>query len=172
MPRTRPLGPPPDERPNWDSLNEGQRRYAWEQYNLAKVRRGIPIDHPIPGTSNAEPAQLNQEEQDYINEFDLSLLDNNTSQGNQEEASLDEILDRPVDPVDHQNIINELQNMSNGPEPIEIDQPSSSTGGNQGNPMVYFHEDLAETLYEFDRYVRGISLRTLSYLGVQKVHQP
>lgn len=132
MPRTRPLGPPPDERPNWDSLNEGQRRYAWEQYNLAKVRRGIPIDHPIPGTSNAEPAQLNQEEQDYINEFDLSLLDNNTPQGNQEEASLDEILDRPVDPVDHQNIINELQNMSNGPEPIEIDQPSSSTGGNQG----------------------------------------
>ena len=132
MPKTRPLGPPPDERPNWDNLNEGQRRYAWEQYNLAKVRRGIPIDHPIPGTSNAEPAQLNQEEQDYINEFDLSLLDNNTPQGNQEEASLDEILDRPVDPVDHQNIINELQNMSNGPEPIEIDQPSSSTGGNQG----------------------------------------
>ena len=26
----------------------------------------------------------------------------------------------------------ELQNMSNGPEPIEIDPPSSSTGGNQG----------------------------------------
>lgn len=132
MPKTRPLGPSPDERPNWGSLNEGQKRYAWEQYNLAKVRRGIPIDHPIPGTTNAEPAQLNQEEQDYINEFDLSLLDNNTPQGNQEEASLDEILDRPVDPVDHQNIINELQNMSNGPEPIEIDQPSSSTGGNQG----------------------------------------
>ena len=48
-----------------------------------------------------------------------------TPQGNQEEASLDEILDRPVDPVDHQNIINELQNMSNGPEPIEIDLPIS-----------------------------------------------
>ena len=71
MPKTRPLGPPPDERPNWNSLNEGQKRYAWEQYNLAKVRRGIPIDHPIPGTSNAEPAQLNTQEQDYINEFDL-----------------------------------------------------------------------------------------------------
>ena len=26
----------------------------------------------------------------------------------------------------------------------------------QGNPMVYFHEDLAETLYEFDRYVWDI----------------
>ena len=75
MPKTRPLGPPPDERPNWDNLNEGQKRYAWEQYNLAKVRRGIPIDHPTPGTSNAEPAQPNTQEQDYINEFDLSLLD-------------------------------------------------------------------------------------------------
>lgn len=44
----RPLKPPPDERDNWDFLNEGQRRYAWEQYNLALVRRGRSIDHPIP----------------------------------------------------------------------------------------------------------------------------
>lgn len=42
---------PPDDRPNWARLNEGQRRYAWEQYNLALVRRGMPIDHPVPGTS-------------------------------------------------------------------------------------------------------------------------
>lgn len=39
---------PPDERPNWHRLNEGQRRYAWEQYNLALVRRGLPINHPVP----------------------------------------------------------------------------------------------------------------------------
>lgn len=39
---------PPDERPNWNRLNEGQKRYAWEQYNLALVRRGLPINHPIP----------------------------------------------------------------------------------------------------------------------------
>lgn len=128
MPRTRPLGPPPDERPNWDSLNEGQRRYAWEQYNLAKVRRGIPIDHPIPGTSNAEPAEPNQEEQDYIDEFDVSLLDNNAPQENQEEASLDEILDEPVDPVAHQNIINDLQNMSDGQTPMQVDQVASTSG--------------------------------------------
>lgn len=38
----------PSEKPNWGRLNEGQRRYAVEQYNLALVRRGIPIDHPIP----------------------------------------------------------------------------------------------------------------------------
>lgn len=40
--------PPPDQRSNWHRLNEGQRRYAWEQYNLALVRRGIPINHPVP----------------------------------------------------------------------------------------------------------------------------
>lgn len=54
MPRPRPLGPEPSLRPNWDSLNEGQRRYAYEQWNLAKVRRGIPIDHPIPSISDDE----------------------------------------------------------------------------------------------------------------------
>lgn len=56
--------PPPNERPNWHRLNEGQRRYAWEQYNLALVRRGIPINHPIPGTSEqqAEPDEPNIED--------------------------------------------------------------------------------------------------------------
>lgn len=44
----RQLPPPPDQRPNWPRLNEGQRRYAWEQYNRALVNRGLPIDHPIP----------------------------------------------------------------------------------------------------------------------------
>lgn len=35
-------------------MNEGQRRYAMEQYNLALVRRGLPIDHPIPEESGGE----------------------------------------------------------------------------------------------------------------------
>lgn len=52
MPRK--LKPPPSERPNYDSLNDGQKRYAWEQYKLALVRRGLPIDHPIPETDKAE----------------------------------------------------------------------------------------------------------------------
>ena len=129
MPRTRPLGPPPDERPNWNILNEGQRRYAWEQYNLAKVRRGIPIDHPIPGTEDPEPAQPNQEEQDYIDNFDLSLLDNNAPQENQEEEDLDEILNLPVDPTNHQNVIDELNNMSDG---MQVDSVSSASGTGQG----------------------------------------
>ena len=130
MPRTRPLGPPPDERPNWASLNEGQRRYAWEQYNLAKVRRGIPIDHPIPGVQEPEPPQLNQEEQNYINDFDLSLLDNNPPQENQEEASLDEILNQPVDPDRIQSVINDI--MGDNGTPMQVDQVASTSGTGQG----------------------------------------
>lgn len=130
MPRIRPLGPPPDERENWNRLNEGQRRYAWEQYNLAKVRRGIPIDHPIPGVQEPEPSQPNQEEQNYINDFDLSLLDNNTPQEGEAEETLDEILDRPVDPIDHQNIINELNNMSDaGQQGIVSSASGTGLGG-------------------------------------------
>ncbi|GFU19405.1 uncharacterized protein NPIL_31591 [Nephila pilipes] len=50
--KERPLGPPPHVRPNWCNLNEGQRRYAYEQYNLARIRRGLPIDHPIPSADS------------------------------------------------------------------------------------------------------------------------
>lgn len=39
---------PPDQKPNWARMNEGQRRYAYEQYNLALVRRGINHNHPVP----------------------------------------------------------------------------------------------------------------------------
>lgn len=53
-PKTRALGPPPDLRPNYYNMNEGQKRYAWEQYNLARVRRGLPVDHPHPDDANAD----------------------------------------------------------------------------------------------------------------------
>lgn len=60
--------PPPYERPNWDRMNEGQKRYAMEQYNLALVRRGhrftdVPTLHG-PST----------DAQEYIDDFDLDLL--------------------------------------------------------------------------------------------------
>jgi len=122
MPRIRPLGPPPDERPNWDSLNEGQRRYAWEQYNLAKVRRGIPIDHPIPGLQEPEPTQPNSQEQDYINEFDVSVLDNNSPQEGEEE--LEEILDRPVNSTALTSVLDELNNMSSDSMQVDADTTS------------------------------------------------
>ena len=52
----------PPEKSNWHRLSESQKRYAWEQYNLALVRRGIEIDHPIPGRGNQpveKPGQSN-----------------------------------------------------------------------------------------------------------------
>lgn len=43
--------PPPYKRENWDSLNEGQKRYAMEQYNLALVRRGHVFTPPVLGNN-------------------------------------------------------------------------------------------------------------------------
>lgn len=40
----RPLGIEPYKRLNWSSLNAGQRRYAMWQHNLARQRRGLPLD--------------------------------------------------------------------------------------------------------------------------------
>nr|UCS96313.1 MAG: VP2 [Parvoviridae sp.] len=47
---------PPDQKPNWGRLNEGQRRYAFEQYKLALVRRGLSIDHPVPAVEETAKA--------------------------------------------------------------------------------------------------------------------
>lgn len=78
MPRVRPLGPNPQDRPNWDSMNEGQRRYAMEQWNLARVRRGERFEPP----GDDDHGLTHQE---AIDDFDLDLLGspqegNNTSQ--------------------------------------------------------------------------------------------
>ncbi|WBG67117.1 putative structural protein [Drosophila suzukii associated ambidensovirus 1] len=63
-----PFKPPPYERSNWAGMNEGQRRYAMKQYNLALSRRGAtaPILRP-------DQAPVNQEA-DFIDLFDLDLL--------------------------------------------------------------------------------------------------
>ena len=57
--RTRPLLPPPYERPNWSRLNNGQKRYAMEQYNLALVRRGNYFTPPDV-SETSRPAQTDQ----------------------------------------------------------------------------------------------------------------
>lgn len=67
MPRVRPLGPNPQDRPNWDTLNEGQRRYAMEQWNLARVRRGERFE--VPGED--DPPLTDSQ---AIANFDLDLL--------------------------------------------------------------------------------------------------
>lgn len=118
MPRTRPLGPPPDERPNWDRLNEGQRRYAWEQYKLAKVRRGIPIDHPIPGGDQPQEEEANQPEDDPD---PLAIL-NEGEQGPEDWVPDEE----DIQEVEQYDVPDHLP-MST---PMQVDQVGSS-GGNK-----------------------------------------
>ena len=66
MPHQRPLGVHPSERPNWESMNEGQRRYAVEQYQLARLRRGLDIDHPNPITEPAPEPELPEGVADHV----------------------------------------------------------------------------------------------------------
>lgn len=43
----RPLGPPPNQRENWQRLNKGQRLYAYREWNKARARRNLP-NVPFP----------------------------------------------------------------------------------------------------------------------------
>lgn len=80
--------PPPYERPNWDRLNEGQRRYAMEQYNLALVRRGQHFSPPqVDNPSNEPNAEVNPHLLEAINNLERDLA------GRQEESN------RPDSPV-------------------------------------------------------------------------
>ena len=36
----------PDERPNWDSLNQGQKNYAWSSFNAQLTRLGFQTVPP------------------------------------------------------------------------------------------------------------------------------
>lgn len=69
---------PPNKRSNWSNLNEGQRRYAYEQYNLALVRRGLPIDHERPNVTapgdakRGESTDVGQRDDDTSNDKSTS----------------------------------------------------------------------------------------------------
>lgn len=120
MPRQRPLGAHPSERPNWDSMNEGQRRYAVEQYQLARVRRGLDIDHPIPFAAPSAP--------ELPELGDLSdVLDNTEGDNQDSEEEVEEILNRDYDQDDINEVISELT--SGMADDIAMQDVSSSAGG-------------------------------------------
>lgn len=79
--------PPPYERPNWVHLNEGQRRYAMEQYNLAIVRRGGRIDHGLNEPEEAPRSPVN--DQDFENALNdlLGHQDNQEAEEVREETN-------------------------------------------------------------------------------------
>lgn len=84
----KPLGPNPQERPNWDSMNEGQRRYAMEQWMLARVRRGEQFEPPGDNDQNLDAQQA-------IDDFDLDLLGTPQEvQQEEEEDGIDDFLNQ------------------------------------------------------------------------------
>lgn len=99
--------PPPYERPNWERLNEGQRRYAMEQYNLALVRRGQYFEPPIAARPPS-PAPNNAIQD--LDELDR-LLDNFPTGSPQQSQGGTSDVDQPV------------AGPSSRPDPVPIQLP-------------------------------------------------
>lgn len=110
--RQRPLGPNPKDRPNWDSMNEGQKRYAMEQWKLARVRRG---EYFIPPGEEA----MNDEEYEILNNFDLSVLGSPPEEQQQQE------LPNSQEEQAAEEYIDQLRNMGN----MEVDDVTSTQNG-------------------------------------------
>lgn len=128
MPRIRPLGPPPYDRPNWGTMNEGQRRYAMEQYSLARVRRGEQVvdDDYLKYLRGEE-----QEDEDFdIDAFVNNVYDENFAGGNNEEPSddSDSLPDTQESGVD--DFLDQVR--SRQESEMEVDPVSSSSGGGGG----------------------------------------
>lgn len=128
MPRVRPLGPNPQYRPNWDSMNEGQRRYAMEQWNLARVRRGEYFEPP--GDDDQPLTQA-----DAINNFDLELLGSPQEAEpptQQSQDGVDDFLQQVKDRQDQRDA-----GPSNAPDTnmsdVEMSQVSSSQGSKRSS---------------------------------------
>lgn len=114
---------PPDQKPNWDYLNESQRRYAWEQYNLARVRRGLPINHPIPDREEPEQAWSPTHEEAVAagaKELGVDPEEPETRSDHDEENN-----DNPIDSVSDRDSDNMADRM-------DVDQPG---GSNEATPV-------------------------------------
>lgn len=126
-----PFKPPPFERANWAGMNEGQRRYAMKQYNLALSRRGAtaPIlrsDHPGA-----------REEADFIDMFDLDLL--GTPSSPQENHSEEHELPSTQENEAVDNFLNQLnaKGMSNQVSSSGTSLEGVSGGGKrEGDPVT------------------------------------
>uniref|UniRef100_A0AAU7E1U3 VP1 protein n=1 Tax=Rousettus bat parvovirus TaxID=3141931 RepID=A0AAU7E1U3_9VIRU len=129
----KPLGPHPRDRPNWDRLNEGQRRYAVEQWKLARVRRGERFDPPgeeapeepitetIPDSDDDEiPGS-----QEVIDNFDLTVLG---TPGNQPEPEEDDGIDDFLNQVRDRQEAGPSGMASGSQQAMEV----SSSGGTPG----------------------------------------
>nr|QTZ83182.1 MAG: structural protein VP2 [Periparus ater ambidensovirus] len=119
-----PFKPPPYERANWSGMNEGQRRYAMKQYNLALSRRGsaTPVlrpDQPPPSSRD-----------DYIDMFDLGLLGAPTANQEEDHQSLPNTQENQA--ADHflNNLANkDMNQVSSSGTSIESVDPGTKRSG-------------------------------------------
>lgn len=123
--------PPPHERPNWERMNEGQKRYAMEQYNLALVRRGAKF---TPPTDESEDEDFDID-QFVNNEYDaLGVQHEGTSQDREvDEESLPNTQENEA----ADNFLNTLRDkqMDTSPPAGSVNvakRPISSKGGAGG----------------------------------------
>ncbi|XP_049795431.1 uncharacterized protein LOC126210278 isoform X2 [Schistocerca nitens] len=67
MPKKQNYDIPPWERSNWEFMHEGQKRYAYEQWLISRVRRGLPIDHDRPSASGSSTgtSSVNEDHVDH-----------------------------------------------------------------------------------------------------------
>ena len=126
---TPPLKPHPQERDNWEYLNEGQRRYAVEQWQLARVRRGLPIDHPIP-----EPPRAEEEEVAPATPTADDILDE-LPEGNPEDIDDFDVDQLPSTTQEHHPTTDlaAQPGRSTDPDPEPVSNPIDSTPPDEGD---------------------------------------
>lgn len=122
-----PFKPPPFERANWAGMNEGQRRYAMKQYNLALSRRGAAA--PILRPDHVQAS----EEADFIDMFDLDLL--GTPSTSQDNRPSEQDLPNTQENEAADNLLNELNDrrmssqVSSSGTPMDVVGGTSKRGG-------------------------------------------
>lgn len=127
MPRERPLGPPPNERPNWDSMNNGQKRYAMEQWMLARVRRGERF--AVPGEEEQE-SEPNAEDLERYFDPDAILNVLGSPQEHQESQS------SPLNTQESAAADAFIKNIMSNQAPVqnmEVDSSATKTAGTSEN---------------------------------------
>lgn len=123
---TPPLKPHPQERDNWEYLNEGQRRYAVEQWQLARVRRGLPIDHPIPETPGEDPPPATPTAEDILDEL---------PEGNPQDVDDFNVDQLPSTTQEHHPTTDlaAQPGRSTDPDPVPVSNPVDSTPPDEGD---------------------------------------
>lgn len=127
---------PPDQKNNWSSLNEGQRRYAWEQYKLALLRRGLSIDHPVPEVDQDNESVYETALEDNDDDSDAETVINAGSDKEEDSGSITEYFsDDNEDSSMPPPIGRSGAEQGGGPTGVKrprIGEASSSSGGNKG----------------------------------------